>query len=127
MHDREAMRTAVVLLALGLVGSTGCSVTAPRSLELRSLPTARIGSTEEAVKAAFREGAEGDREASVYLQAARQNLRRARALVREGEYDDAESLLLRSTADADAAATLAREHRASAEAREARRSAPSRW
>ncbi len=94
------MKIAAVLLVV----LTACA--APRS---PSPPTARLGSAEEAVNAAMREGARNDPRASRHLRLAETELARARDLIREGEYSEAESFLRRAEADAEVATALARE------------------
>jgi hypothetical protein len=101
--------------AVLLVGLTACAV--PRS---PTPPTARVGSAEEAVKAAVREGARTHPRALRQLQLAESELARARALIRQGEYREAESLLKRAEADAEVAEALARQAHVRAQANVAR-------
>ena len=101
--------------AVLLVGLTACAV--PRS---PTPPTARVGSAEEAVKAAVREGARTDPRALSQLHLAESEIVRARALIRQGEYPEAESLLKRAEADAEVAEALAREAHVRAQADAAR-------
>jgi len=81
------------------------------------MPTARVGSTEASVRAARDVGAEKVPAAALHLRLAQAELARANALVRDGEYEQAEWLLVRSEADAEVAVALAREakERASAD------------
>lgn len=92
--------------ALLLVGLTAC--TAARSSPF-PVPTTRLGSAEEAVREAAREGARMDPRAARQLRLAEGKVARARDLIRQGEYSEAESLLQRAEADADLAEALARE------------------
>jgi hypothetical protein len=73
------------------------------------LPTARVGSAEAAVRAAREVGAERVPAAALHLRIAQHELSRAQALVRDGEYEHAEWMLVRSEADAEVAVALARE------------------
>lgn len=75
------------------------------------MPTARVGSATESVKAAAREGAEEVPHAAPHLARAEARLSRARALIALGEYEDAEALLTHAEADAHAASSLARKAR----------------
>ncbi len=75
----------------------------------RSLPTARVGSVEAGVRAAREVGAENVPAAALHLRIAQGELSRARTLVHDGEYEQAEWLLVRSEADAALAVALARE------------------
>ena len=90
--------------AVLLVGLTACA--AARS---PTPPTVRVGSAEEAVKAAARGGAYEHPRAAVHLRLAASEVARARVLIRRGEYREAESLLQRAEADAEVAKVLARE------------------
>ena len=90
--------------AVMLVGLTACVT--PRS---PTPPTVRVGSAEEAVNAATREGAYGHPRAAAQLRLAASEVHRARLLIRRGEYREAESLLRRAEADAEVATALARE------------------
>ena len=74
-----------------------------------SVPTARLGSAEEAVNEAAREGAREHPRAARQLRLAETEIARARASIRQGEYQQAESLLTRAEADAEVAKALARE------------------
>lgn len=101
------MKIGVVLL----VGLTACV-----SARTPPPPTARVGSAEEAAKAAAREGARTEPRARRLLELAESEISRARALIRQGEYLEAESLLRRAEADAEVAEVLAREGQARAQA-----------
>jgi hypothetical protein len=105
------MRTGVVLL----LGLTACAVPGAWSS-----PTARLGSAEAAAGAAARAGAAHDLQASKQLGLARSEIMRARERIKDGEYDAAESLLLRAEVDAEFAAALSREARLRTEADAAR-------
>lgn len=61
------------------------------------------------MKSAAREGAREHPRAARQLQLAEAEIARARMLIRQGEYQQAESLLTRAEADAEVAKALARE------------------
>jgi hypothetical protein len=101
---RQGGTSIGIAAALALAMWTGCGAPAAP----RTPPSARIGSAEAAIAAAVRAGAERDPQALRHLRIAQRELARARALVRDGEYVEAEALLTRAEADGDAAETLAR-------------------
>jgi len=72
------------------------------------------------VREATRAGAQHDPRAARHLHLAQFQIGRARGLIRQGEYDEAESLLIRASVDAEVAAALSREARQRAEADAAR-------
>ena len=88
-----------------------CSSTAP--------PTRRIASANDSVASARQAGANDSALASLYLQSAEQQIGFARGLVKKGDMDRAELVLLRADADADLARSLAREQRARSNAEQA--------
>jgi len=82
-------------------------------------PTQRIASAQESVAAARQAGANDSALASLYLQSAQEQIGFAKGLVKKGDMDRAELVLLRADADADLASSLAREQSARAQAEQA--------
>ena len=94
------MRTPALLLVL----LAGCAAVRPATS-----PMARVGSAEAAVRMASARGADRVPHAARHLALARDEVARARRLIREGDYQAAESFLVRAEADAQVAEALARE------------------
>jgi hypothetical protein len=105
-----SMKKLALTVALACTASIGCAS--------RPLPTARVGSAEAAVRAAREVGADGVPVAAMHLRVAQDELARGHALVHDGEYEQAEWMLVRSEADAELALALAREARQRAAADE---------
>ncbi|HVW30088.1 MAG TPA: DUF4398 domain-containing protein [Polyangiaceae bacterium] len=82
-------------------------------------PTERIASAQESVAAARQAGANDTALASLYLQSAEEQIGFAKGLVKKGDMDRAELVLLRADADADLAGSLAREQSARSQAEQA--------
>ncbi len=98
------MRLTIFTVGLFSLGVLACAS--------RPLPTARVSSSEAAVRGAHEVGAEQTPEAALHLQMARDQLARARALMNDGEHEDAEWYLARAESDAEVAIALAREAKA---------------
>lgn len=94
-HMNMAMLAGSILLASVIAG---CGSTPAVNKE---------GST-SAIRAAEEVGASGVPTASLYLQLAKEGLEHARGLAAKGEKEQAESMLLRSQADAELAVALSR-------------------
>jgi hypothetical protein len=82
-------------------------------------PTQRIASAQESVASARQAGANDSALAALYLQSAQEQIGFAKGLVKKGDMDRAELVLLRADADADLARSLAREQTARSEAEQA--------
>lgn len=87
---------AVVVLSLGV----GCGSAPP--------PTARLASSEAAIRAAREVGAPNDPKAALHLKLAEEQRQKAEGLVKDGKNEEAEGLLMRAEADAELALALAR-------------------
>lgn len=85
----------------------------------QQMPTARVASSEAAVRAAHEVGASQIPEASLHLRMAEDQLKTANRLIKDGEPEKAEWLLVRSQADAELAIGLTRESKAKAGADQA--------
>ncbi|GAC1352947.1 MAG: hypothetical protein NVSMB1_21070 [Polyangiales bacterium] len=89
------------------------------------LPTARLASSETAIKTASEVNSDGqsqiDQEtaaqASLYFKLAQEERTKAQALIKSGDNKEAEGWLMRSEADAELSMALGREARAKAESR----------
>ncbi len=97
----------VLVLALGV----GCGSAPP--------PTARLASSEAAIRAAREVGAQSDPKAALHLKLAEEQRQKAEALVKDGKNEEAEGLLMRAEADAELALALARSAAMKAEAEKA--------
>ncbi|MEY4581538.1 MAG: hypothetical protein RL701_6241 [Pseudomonadota bacterium] len=86
---------------LGLVFASGCA-SSPQ-------PTERLVSAQAAMRAAQEVGANGNPQAKLHAQLAREELERAKKLIEDGDNERAERLLLRATADAELAVAVTRE------------------
>jgi hypothetical protein len=82
-------------------------------------PDARIASSEGSIRGAREAGAQSVPQASLYLKLAEEERSKAMALVRSGDYERANYLLMRAEADAELANALAREKAAKQEAEQA--------
>jgi len=104
MHKTLPLGLGVLVLALGV----GCGSAPP--------PTARLTSSEAAIRAAREVGAPSDPKAALHLKLAEEQRQKAEALVKEGKNEEAEGLLMRAEADAELALALARSAQMKAEA-----------
>jgi hypothetical protein len=100
MHLKCAMKSFPIMVGL-LLATAACAA--------RSVPAARVGSAEAAVRAAREHGATRLPDAALHLRLAEDQVTRARRLIDEGEHERAEWLLVRAEADASVADALARE------------------
>lgn len=102
------MRRAIMVAAVVSVAAIGCASARP--------PTARIASTQAAIRSAEEIGAPSIPRAALHLKYARDQVAQANGLMREGEVERAEEVLIRAQIDAELALVLARQHVAEAEA-----------
>lgn len=79
-------------------------------------PDARLSSSEGAIRGAQEAGAQGVPQATLHLKLAQEERERAVALIKDGENEKAEYMLMRAEADGELANALAREAAAKAEA-----------
>lgn len=98
---------AVILIAAPLL-IVGCGSAPP--------PTARLASSEAAIRGAREVGAPNEPKAALHLKLAEEQRQKAEALVKEGKNEEAEGLLMRAEADAELALALARSAQMKAEA-----------
>jgi hypothetical protein len=111
------MNTALLACLLGVaLGAVACGASYPA-------PTQRLVATESAMREARLAGSNDDAPAAQALARAERELAEAKRQMNDGEYERADGLLARARADADLAATLAREAQATHQATEARRQA----
>jgi hypothetical protein len=82
-------------------------------------PNERVTSATAAVRAAEVAGAPGNPEASLMLKRAQEGLTKAKALMADGNNEEASRVLQRAEADAELALNLAREAQAKAQAQAA--------
>lgn len=76
------------------------------------VPSKQLAESQAAVRAASEVGAEQNPQAALHLKMARDQISKAQALSREGEYDAAKQLLQQAEVDAELALTLTRERQA---------------
>jgi pyridoxal biosynthesis lyase PdxS len=76
------------------------------------VPSKQLAESQSAVRAASEVGADHDPQAALHLKMARDQISKAQALNREGEYDAAKQLLKQAELDAELALTLTREKQA---------------
>ena len=107
---KPKFRTGLIAGSLLFGAVSGCA-TAPVN--------ERTESTGAAIRAAEEVGANKVPRASLYLQLAKEESERAKALSTDGDKDRAASLLLRAEADADLAVALSRESAEKADAAQA--------
>jgi hypothetical protein len=93
---------------LVLSGASGCA-SSPE-------PTERLVSAQAAMRAAQEVGANGNPQAQLHAQLAREELARAKKLIEDGDNERAERLLQRATADAELAVAVTRESKSRNEA-----------
>jgi hypothetical protein len=107
----QLLASAVLLSAFGALGSlaTGCATTGRLDTE----------DSTSGIRAAEEVGADDIPRASLHLQLAKEELQKAQALSKDGEPEQAESMLLRAEADAELAVVLSHEQAAKTEAEEA--------
>jgi hypothetical protein len=110
-----AIKRIAEILTTGTLLVMGCASTPP--------PTGALASASAAIGVAHEAGATSAATAVPSLEAARRELEQARALMDKGDNQKAQALLVRSKADADLAASLAREEHARNEADELARRA----
>ena len=106
-HKRIFMLTGFILITL-LIAGCGSSEEVINKEESTS-----------AIRAAQEVGATDIPSASLYLQLAKEGLAEAEALAKDGEKEQAESMLLRAQADAELAIILSHSDAAKTEANEA--------
>lgn len=82
-------------------------------------PEARVASSEGSIRGAQEAGAQSVPEAALHLKLAQEERDKALALMKNGENERAEYMLMRSEADAELANALARENKAKQEAAQA--------
>ena len=82
-------------------------------------PTHRVASAQESVSAARQAGANDSALASLYLQSAQEQIGFAKGLMKKGDMERAELVLLRADADADLARSLAHEQATRSKAEQA--------
>lgn len=83
------------------------------------MPAKQLAESQAAVRAATEVGAADNPQASLHLKMARDQIGKAEALNREGEYDAAKQLLMQAEVDAELALTLTREQQARADEQQA--------
>lgn len=101
------------LLACGVTAlCTACGSSMPP-------PHDRLASSEAAARSAQELGAQNNPQSALYLQLANEENRQARRLMREGENERADRVLMRSRADAELSLMLAKEASAQSAANQA--------
>ena len=83
------------------------------------MPSKQLADSQAAVRAASEVGAEQNPQAALHLKMARDQISKAQALSREGEYDAAKQLLSQAEVDAELALTMTREQQARADEEQA--------
>jgi Domain of unknown function (DUF4398) len=96
------------LIVFSAVFAAGCS-SAPA-------PNSRLASSQAAVRGAREVGAESVPQASLHLKFSEEQITEAKALIAQGNNEEADLVLQRAQADAELALSLARESAATAEA-----------
>jgi regulator of protease activity HflC (stomatin/prohibitin superfamily) len=109
MKSHASILRSIALGAFTL--AAGCATT--------SAPSARSEETAGSIRAAEEVGAPKLPQAAFYLQLAREQSDHAKALLANGQKDEAESLLTRANADAELAVALVRENDDKAAAQQA--------
>jgi len=79
-------------------------------------PTQQLQSSSAAVRAAEEVGAQKEPKAALHLQLAKEQTERAQKMLKDGNREDAEMLLVRAEADANLAVALARTTQETADA-----------
>ncbi len=95
--------------SLGLVAGLAVALSACGSAPM---PTARVASSEAAVRSAHEVGADALPDAALHVRMAEDQLRTANRLIKDGENEKADLLLARSQADAELAIGLTRASKA---------------
>jgi len=98
-------RASTWLLALVPTFVWACGSSTP-------VPQSKVASAENAISYARQDGAAEDSQASTHLRFAEEQVRSAKALIRDGDNDRASVVLTRAQADAEAADALAQQSRA---------------
>jgi hypothetical protein len=101
---------------MGLIGAASVVLGACAS---SPVPADRLAQSQAAVRSAQEVGADKIPPAALHLRIANEELELARRLMRDGDNQRAEYILLRAQADAEAALALAREDQARADAQKA--------
>jgi hypothetical protein len=109
------MRHVIQAVTLGILGAALLSIGACGGA---AVPTAARTDATAAIRSAREVGAEGQPQASYYLELANEQIDRAGELIRRGDNQRAELLLRRAEADADLAIALTRTAATEAEAAE---------
>lgn len=101
----------ITLIAVLLTAGAGCAASAP-------LPTARMASTEAAIRSAREVGAESVPNASLHLKLSEEQVAKAKTAMANEDNIKADLMLQRAQADAELALALTRENTAQAEAKQ---------
>jgi hypothetical protein len=111
--ERRAKKGAAMKFSYWVLGPLmmACASTPP--------PTHRIASANDSVASARQAGANDSALASLYLQSAQEQIGFAKGLVKKGDMERADLVLVRANADADLARSLAREQQARSKAGQA--------
>jgi hypothetical protein len=102
-------RCGLTALAALAALAAGCAGAAP--------PNEKMAASEAAMRAAQEVGAPSVPRAALHLKFAREQMDHARALIKEGENERAEFVLMRAKADAELALALARQTTAEGDAK----------
>jgi hypothetical protein len=111
MDSRGRLLVGSAVATLALV-CTACGGSIPP-------PNEHLASSEAAARSAHELGAQNNPQAALYLQLASEENQQARRLMRSGDNERADGLLLRSRADAELSVMLAKEASARAQADQA--------
>ena len=84
------------------------------------VPNERVASAQASVRAAEVGGAQGVPQAILHLKRAKEQIEKAKALIKDGDNEEADWVLQRAEVDAELALSLAREATARSEAQSAR-------
>ncbi len=107
------MHVAIIPLALAASALVlGCGGSFPA-------PTQDLASAQSAERSAAELGAENQPQAQLHLALAREQMTQARAAMKDGDNERADSLLLRSRSDAELAIALTRDQSAKTDAQKA--------
>ena len=106
--NRSLPRLGLAAVALAL---TACASS--------PMPTTRVASSTAAVRSAHEVGADAIPDAALHVRMAEDELRTAQRLIRDGEPEKADMLLVRSQSDAELAIGITRASKAKASADEA--------
>ena len=83
------------------------------------MPSKQLAESQAAVRAATEVGADNEPQAALHLKMARDQITKAEALNRDGDYDAAKQLLKQAEADAELSLALTREQQALMDAKQA--------